>query len=226
MDDDDLRGFANVCRLFPLPGVVLFPHTVVPLHIFEPRYREMTRDALADDQLVTVVQLHPPMSPAAGTIGSPPVEGVGCLGKILGHERLADGRYNFLLLGRKRVRLRREIPAGKPYRVAEVEIIEDVEEPDPTGTIREEIMSLFRLAMERRETLDPELLATLNRQLSLGALTDVVSHALTLPGELKQLLLADPLVARRAECLQSILRGMTPQDVKAATTFPPPFSAN
>ena len=60
MDDDfDLKDFTNVCRLFPLPGVVLFPHAVLPLHIFEPRYRQMTEDALATDRLIAIVQLRP-----------------------------------------------------------------------------------------------------------------------------------------------------------------------
>ena len=120
MDDDlDLRDFSNVRRLFPLPGVVLFPHAVLPLHIFEPRYRQMTEDALAGDRLVTIVQLRP-----AGRVD---VAGrrrrsrrSAASGRILQHERLPDGRFNFLLLGRKRVRLIREVPSGKLYRMAEV----------------------------------------------------------------------------------------------------------
>ena len=59
-DDDDLRDFGNRSRLFPLPGVVLFPHAVLPLHIFEARYRQMTEDALGSDQLITIVQIRPP----------------------------------------------------------------------------------------------------------------------------------------------------------------------
>ena len=55
----DLTDFSNRCRLFPLPNLVLFPHAVLPLHIFEPRYRQMTEDALAGDQLVTIVQIKP-----------------------------------------------------------------------------------------------------------------------------------------------------------------------
>src|SRR3954468_19038803 len=67
MDGDyDLRDFANVCRLFPLPRVVLFPHAVLPLHIFEPRYRQMTGDALAGDKLVTIVQWRGPLPTQAG----------------------------------------------------------------------------------------------------------------------------------------------------------------
>ena len=109
--------------LFPLPKVVLFPHAVLPLHIFEPRYRQMTEDALAGDKLVTIVQWRAPVP--GHRRSSPRVEEIGCLGRILQHERLPDGRFNFLLLGRKRVRLGREIPADKLYRLAEAEILED-----------------------------------------------------------------------------------------------------
>src|SRR3954463_13716392 len=105
MEGDELRDFSGVCRLFPLPGVVLFPHAVIPLHIFEPRYRQMTEDALDDDKLVTIVQLIPPGTIYSGALGTPPVDAVGCLGRIIRHERLSDGRFNLLLLGRKRVRL-------------------------------------------------------------------------------------------------------------------------
>src|SRR3954465_12071673 len=113
MDGDyDLRDFANVCRLFPLPKVVLFPHAVLPLHIFEPRYRQMTEDALAGDRLITMIQIRPR---SEGETWREPVEieEVGCLGRIIQHERLADGRFNMLLLGRKRVRILRELTGGK-----------------------------------------------------------------------------------------------------------------
>ena len=132
MDDDlDLRGFSNVARVFPLPNLVMFPHVVLPLHIFEPRYRQMTEDALADDRLITMIQIRPA---ARGQRWDEPVplEVVGCLGRIIQHERLSDGRFNFLLLGRKRVRMNREIRTGKLYRMVEVEIMEDVA-PSPAG---------------------------------------------------------------------------------------------
>src|ERR1700722_7371434 len=110
----ELYEFSNRCRLFPLPDVGLFPHAVLPLHIFEPRYRQMTEDALARDKLVTIVQWRAPFPTEKGA--EPALEEIGCLGRILQHERLPDGRFNFLLLGRKRVRLGREIPGDKLYR--------------------------------------------------------------------------------------------------------------
>ena len=228
MDDDlDLRHFSGVSRLFPLPGVVLFPHAVLPLHIFEPRYRQMTEDALADDKLVTIVQLQTPGSGTIETLGSPPIETVGCLGRILKHEHLPDGRFNFLLLGRKRVRLSRELTRDKLYRIAEVEIIDDLYNDSPEEPRRSELIALFRTAFERRHQLDDDLASILETAIPLGVLTDIVAHALGLPAKLKQTLLVEPRVDGRADALLSILRQILgPESGTSRRPFPPPFSSN
>src|SRR4051812_6084836 len=177
MDGDyDLQDFANVCRLFPLPKVVLFPHAVLPLHIFEPRYRRMTEDALAGDKLVTIVQWRAPFPDKPGV--EPDLEEIACLGRILQHERLPDGRFNFLLLGLKRVRLRREIPGDQLYRKAVAEILEDDNTELPPEPRRSELAGLFRRVAERHGTLDPELRSLLDTALPLGTLTDLIAHAL------------------------------------------------
>jgi Lon protease-like protein len=228
MDGDyDLRDFANVCRLFPLPKVVLFPHAVLPLHIFEPRYRQMTEDALAGDQLVTIVQWRAPFPIKPGL--EPPLEEIACLGRILQHERLPDGRFHFLLLGRKRVRLVREIPGDKLYRLAVAEILEDENTELPQEPRRSEIAVLFRRVSERHGSLDPDLKSLIDTGLPLGSLTDLVAHALGLPPAIKQELLAETRVDRRADVLLEILRGLV--DHKSAAgqglrPFPPPFSTN
>src|SRR3954465_73596 len=150
--DHDLKDFANVYLLFPLPRVVLFPHAVLPLHIFEPRYRQMTEDALLGDKLVTIVQWRAPFPTEPG--GEPDLEEIACLGRILQHERLPDGRFNFLLLGRKRVRLGREIPGGKLYRLAEAEILEDETTELPQEHHINEIRRLFRQLSDLQGAVD------------------------------------------------------------------------
>lgn len=228
-DDRDIRNFSGLCRLFPLPRVVQFPHSVLPLHIFEPRYRQMTEDALAGDKLVTIVQLRGPEGGRDATIGNPPVEIVGCLGRIIQHEKLPDGRFNFLLLGRRRVRLVHEVPTDKLYRTAEAEILDDLEDELPVEPRRDEIVGMFRQEFERHHFLDPDMARLLETELPLGVLTDIVAHALGLPSEIKQILLAEPRVGARAENLLSILRQIVarPQDMSAnGKRFPPPFSAN
>jgi uncharacterized protein len=228
MDDQfDLRDFSNICRLFPLREVVLFPHAVLPLHIFEPRYRQMTEDALADDKLVTMVQLRP-QGPGK-VLGSPAIAEVACLGQILQHERLPDGRFNFLLLGRKRVRLIREIPSNKSYRLAEAEVLDDRGDELPEEPCRSELVALFRRVFQREREIDPDLGALLETALPLSVLTDIIAHALGLPPEVKQDLLAETDVARRASHLRKILGQVadpSPRSVHEPCPFPPPFSIN
>lgn len=226
-DDSTFEHFSKLCRLFPLPRVVLFPHAVLPLHIFEPRYRQMTEDALADDQLVTIVQVRAPGRGTDGTLGSPPVEEIACVGRILQSERLPDGRFNFLILGRKRVRLTREVPSQKLYRIAEAEILEDREDVVAGVPHRAELIALFRSVCGERHEIDDDLDSILNGRLSMSVLTDIVAHAMGLSSEVKQMLLANQDVGGRAECLLSILRKLSTRlPVGVKSPYPPPFSAN
>jgi Lon protease-like protein len=114
--------------LFPLPSVVLFPNVSLPLHIFEPRYREMTADALDGDRIIGMVLLRPGWE---GTYeGRPPVYQVGCAGLITHAERLSDGRYNIVLRGLEKFRVTTESD-HRQYRVAAVEsIMESTSEAD------------------------------------------------------------------------------------------------
>jgi Lon protease-like protein len=109
--------------LFPLPGVVLFPQAVLPLHIFEDRYRAMTADALTGDRLIAMALLRPGWEKSY--YGRPAIEPVVCVGRILSHERLPDGKYNFLLQGVQRARIVREV-GDRPYRQAELRPLEQV----------------------------------------------------------------------------------------------------
>src|SRR5687767_5188778 len=110
--------------LFPLPSVVLFPRAVLPLHIFEDRYRAMTADALDGDGLIAMALLKPGWEKSY--YGRPAIEPVVCVGRILSHEKLPDGKYNFLLQGVQRARIIREL-AGPvtSYRTAELQLLEE-----------------------------------------------------------------------------------------------------
>src|SRR5436189_2410578 len=92
-----LTDFAGTARIFPLPNLVFFPHVMQPLHIFEPRYREMTADALASDRLIALVLPTPGWEDDAAS--APPLHSVACLGRIIAEQKLHDGRYNILLRG-------------------------------------------------------------------------------------------------------------------------------
>jgi hypothetical protein len=114
--------------VFPLAGALLFPRTQLPLHIFEPRYRAMIRDALAGDRLIGMIQPRDQQEP-------PALFGTGCLGRIDAAEELDDGRYNIVLEGLTRFRIAREIEAETPYRQVEADRsgFSDHEEEDPLG---------------------------------------------------------------------------------------------
>ena len=98
--ENSLVHFDGVARLFPLPNVVLFPHVVQPLHIFEARYRQMTADALEDDRLIAMALLRQGWE--SDYESQPDIHSVVCLGRIVGEQRLADGRYNLWLRGLRR----------------------------------------------------------------------------------------------------------------------------
>jgi Lon protease-like protein len=114
--------------VFPLAGALLFPRAQLPLHIFEPRYRAMVRDALAGDKLIGMIQPRDEASP-------PALFEIGCLGRIVGSELLDDGRYNIVLEGLSRFRILREVDTATPYRQVEADRGDfgDDEEPDPLG---------------------------------------------------------------------------------------------
>jgi uncharacterized protein len=110
--------------IFPLPEVVFFPETVLPLHVFEPRYRQMVADCLAADGWMAVVMLRAGWE--KDYQGRPPVQTIAGVGEIIQAEMLADGRYNILLHGRSRIRiLAEEPPEGRLYRVARAERLEE-----------------------------------------------------------------------------------------------------
>jgi Lon protease-like protein len=108
--------------LFPLPNVVLFPGGLLPLHIFEPRYRAMTAHALEGDRRIGMVLLQPGWEPDYE--GTPPIFAVGCSGVIVHSARLDDGRYNIVLRGLDRFRVVSE-DHSQPYRCAEIQMIPD-----------------------------------------------------------------------------------------------------
>ena len=112
--------------IFPLPGAILFPRMQLPLHIFEPRYREMVSDAIDRSGQIGMIQPQPPGDDSA------PLYAVGCVGEIVGVEELDDGGFNIVLHGSNRFRLVGEADLGTAYRHADVDIgAFDDSEPDP-----------------------------------------------------------------------------------------------
>ena len=171
-------------KVFPLPSAVLFPNAILPLHIFEPRYRAMVRDALAGDQLIVLAGLKPGWE--GDYEGRPPLAEIGCIGTIVWAEELPDGRFNILVQGLVRVRLGEELPATHDYREVRGEALDDVPYAGPgSDVLRQELLELAgRLPPQ---VLDPLLqMATL---LEGGALADVIAGALVQETDRRQALL-------------------------------------
>lgn len=118
--------------IFPLPNVVLFPNVFLPLHIFEPRYRQLVDDALNGDRIIGMVLLRTGWEPDYE--GRPAIYPIGCAGVITHAERLADGRFNIVLRGMEKFRVTAE-DADRQYRLAHVE---SVMEP-PFDSVRTEM---------------------------------------------------------------------------------------
>ncbi len=119
--------------IFPLPETVFFPHVALPLHLFEPRYRQMGEDASKGDGLLVVVLLKPGWK--RDYEGTPPVHEMATLGQLVEHEKLEDGRFNIVLRGVERVRILEpeasELAEGKLYRLRPIETARE-HSPEPS----------------------------------------------------------------------------------------------
>lgn len=135
--------------IFPLPNAVLFPNVFLPLHVFEPRYRAMTADALAGDRIIGMTLLQPGYE--VNYEGRPAVYPVGCAGVITHAERLPDGRFDIVLRGIEKFRVHGE-DESRSYRLAHVESL-----PEP-------ISAEDRAALRReRQRLETVLVAAIER---------------------------------------------------------------
>jgi Lon protease-like protein len=230
--EDDLafepRQFSGRARLFPLPNLVLFPHVVQPLHVFEPRYIELLEDALSGDRLITMALLKPGWE--QNYEGRPPVAPIACLGRILSWQEQDGGRYNLLLLGLRRVRLARELSPKRSFREAIVDVLEDeylTDDANHRQVLQRRLVRAFEKILPRMKDAHDLFSQLSMSNVSLGTLCDVIAYALDLDVQAKQALLAQVNVARRAEMLTDHLERSVQDPVEAcATGFPPAFSAN
>lgn len=182
--------------LFPLPSSVLFPHTMLPLHIFEPRYRELTREALEHGIPICVVKLQEPEQ--LNLLGRPATHDIGGAGFILRHQALPDGRFNILLGGAARVRIIEEIASDRPYRVARAELLPD--DPGPADEIDRLIHALRGCVMglqDPYERLAEGIARAMNSLPDPGALADSIAAVIMADPNERQEFLEDTHVAKR-----------------------------
>jgi uncharacterized protein len=213
--------FSGRVRLFPLPNLVVFPHVMQPLHIFEPRYRAMLEEALADDRLIGMSLLAPGWE--QDYEGRPPLRSVGCLCRVATHHKTDEGSYNVLVLGLRRMVIERELPADKIFRVAEVRLCED-EYPEAIAAERPELqrrlLAAFKRVLPRIPEAYEQLDQLLGSEIPLGMLTDIVAYTLDIELDFKERLLAEAGVDPRAKLLLEHLSRLR------KAIFPPEFSVN
>jgi Lon protease-like protein len=228
----DEARFTGHVRLFPLPDLVMFPHVVQPLHVFESRYRDMLNDALDGDGLIAMAILGPGWE--GDYDGRPALLPHICVGKVVTHHRLDDGRYNLMLLGMRRGRIVAELPAVRSYREAEVVLMDDVYQTAGDGrrdAVQTALAKAFQAALPLAKGVKPEgpVQELLSAEVPLGVLTDLVSFALPLPAGLKRKLLGEVDVDERARLLLDALGKPLEKKPPVATRgfkFPPMFSSN
>jgi Lon protease-like protein len=187
-----VQPLPETIRIFPLGEVVLFPDTLLPLHIFEPRYRKMLADSLAGDRLIGMVLIR-----SGDAAGTPDVYPVGCAGRIVRHEPLPDGRSFIVLRGDVRFRIRRELTVSEPYRVVEPQTLYE-------APVLAEHMRAWRAELEQRVHTylratagDAESLDKLFRKQSLERVVNYLSATLPLEVVEKQSLLECSTVEQR-----------------------------
>jgi Lon protease-like protein len=180
-----------IIPIFPLPNVVLFPAVFLPLHIFEPRYRAMVRDALVGDRIIGMTLLRPGLH--AEHEVSPAVYQVGCAGLITHAERLRDGRYNIVLQGIEKFRIAGE-QEGAEYRLAQIEPLLETISRDDRTRLRHERRRLEALLAPAGELgSDVHLTGSMPDEDFVNALAQYLELE---PVERQALLERDGLVAR------------------------------
>lgn len=197
----------EVIPLFPLPSSVFYPGTPLPLHIFEPRYRQMTTDALEGERKIGMVLLKPDWE--ATYFDRPELYTIGCVGSIEKEIRHPNGKFNFTLVGLRRFRILKELD-GKPYRRAEIKLLEELneqeigEEPNVT---RDGLIGLYRefiSLIPQGNSLKEEPDWNLGDKLS--QFIDRFAYRMDLNLEQKQTFLEEQDVFRRAKFLQDFIK--------------------
>jgi Lon protease-like protein len=231
----DVSAFSGHVPLFPLGGVVLLPGGLLPLHVFEPRYREMMKHALEGERLIAMALLRPGFE--ADYEGAPEIEEHVCVGRILLEEPLPDGRWNVLLVGLRRARVLDE-DRSRPFRLARVEVLEDLplaphHEEREAGALADLLKGLPGELV--RDESRRELVLHLLREgpddasegIGLGTLLDLAADLLHLGVQDRQRLLATSDVVERGAALRALVAARV-EELAAVKRrgWPPEFSKN
>ncbi|NUO82742.1 LON peptidase substrate-binding domain-containing protein [candidate division KSB1 bacterium] len=198
--------------IFPLPNVVFFPKIILPLHVFEPRYKQMVREVLQKERNIGMILLQDGWQ--NNYFGSPSVHKIGCMGRIETYEKLPEGRFNILLNGVRRFEILRFVQ-DEPYRIAVVRLLEEapfILENHQQLRAREDLMDKFMTYLQ--QVLGMELNdEKFDRSASLETIVNQVAAVLDIPVETKQELLELSSMDKRLTKVNDILaRGLDHAD--------------
>jgi Lon protease-like protein len=206
--DADLAAALQRMPMFPLPGVVLLPHALLPLHIFEDRYRAMTRDVLKGSRFIAVSLIAPGEPEGAE---KPAVQRIAGVGEVMMAHELPDGRFNLVLRGRARIRIDEELVTSRPYREIAATVLPDLPVLDD-AELRDAEQSLRALAGQLADAI-PEggdiLRQIVASQDSPAGLVDVLTAQLVYDPTTRQRLLETREVMRRIERVSAEVVAMT-----------------
>ncbi len=224
----DEERFNGTARLFPLPDLVMYPHVMQPLHIYEPRYRDLLNSALDSDGLIAMSVLAPGWE--ADYEGQPAVLPHACLGKVVTHQRQEDGHYNVLLLGLRRIQIDSEFATDRTYREAKVTLLDDFcysEKDGARDALQAELTEKFQECLPQRQPSNANIDELLSTEIPLSVLTDLVSFAVPLDLKMKIRLLAETDIDRRAQMLLRALdSAQGRRRPSLGSSYLPPFSSN
>ena len=189
--------------IFPLPQVVFFPKTYLPLHIFEPRYRQMVTDATNSGNCIGMALLKEGWE--ENYYGHPPIYDLGCVGRMVHVENLADGRSNIVLQGLCRYKILEEDLARTPYRQAHITLAAEADSTALTSSFRADLLAILQDLLSPRQNVQDwaEVFASdVSDEILINTLSAMVDFT---PLE-KQLLLEADTVFQRARRLSDLLQ--------------------
>lgn len=199
MDRTRLAAACENLPIFPLPGTVLMPGSLLPLHVFEPRYRQLVSDCLRDQRPLSVPQLRPGEDEEGDRIAVYPYAAVGLIGA---HQELPDGRYNVLVQPLGRVRILEDRATPLPYRIARAELLVD----DSVGKAElmgagDRIRAVFAPLIGRMGQVG-EGIARALRSLPADRVSEAVASVVLRSDESRQGFLAENNPLRRADMVE------------------------
>ena len=188
--------------IFALPNVVMFPRTYVPLHIFEPRYRQMVNDAVMNGQCIGMALLKEGWEP--GYYANPPIYSMGCVGRLVSVQPLADGRSNILLQGLERFEVSEE-SYDKAYRQANITVKPRKEEALLDATVRQRLVTMLEGYLRTRDE-PPTWQGWFREDVSDDILVNTLSTYLDCTALEKQFLLEAESLHQQARRLSDLIQ--------------------